>query len=76
MWDLDRSAARGQMACRGLYVFSHDSRLGNAPAQQLLERVAVTRCEGVVAPRSFRDYQVSLAAEALPAGVTLSRLVG
>ena len=31
MWDLDRSAGRGLMSCRGLYVFSHESMLGNAP---------------------------------------------
>ena len=35
MWDIDRSAARGFMALRGLYVFSHESKLGNAPAQAL-----------------------------------------
>ena len=35
MWDLDRSAARGLMACRGLYVFSHENSLGNAPAHRL-----------------------------------------
>ena len=35
MWDLDRSASRGLMACRGLYVFSHESSLGNSPAHRL-----------------------------------------
>src|SRR5207248_866109 len=39
MWDLDRSSSRGMMACRGLYVFTHDNGLGNAPAQSLFERV-------------------------------------
>lgn len=34
MWEIDRSASRGFMATRGLYVFSHDSGLGNAPAHQ------------------------------------------
>ena len=43
MWDLDRSSARGMMACRGLIVFSHESSLGNAPAHQLLERIAIPR---------------------------------
>ena len=41
MWDLDRSASRGLMACRGLYVFSHADKLGNAPAHELFERVSV-----------------------------------
>lgn len=76
MWDLDRSASRGMMACRGLYVFSHEHKLGNAPAHQLLERVQVQRRAGVVAPRSFSDYEVVVADQDLPAGVTLTRLVG
>ncbi|MGV3721867.1 MAG: type I-C CRISPR-associated protein Cas7/Csd2 [Actinomycetota bacterium] len=75
MWDQDRSASRGMMACRGLYVFTHDSALGNAPAHTLFDRVEVKRNEGVDAPRSFKDYSVSVD-EALPAGVTLTRLVG
>ncbi|WP_028559667.1 type I CRISPR-associated protein Cas7 [Paenibacillus pinihumi] len=41
LWDLDHSAARGRMACRGLYVFAHESRLGNAPSSQLFEKVDI-----------------------------------
>jgi CRISPR-associated protein Csd2 len=76
MWDLDRSSSRGMMACRGLYVFSHESSLGNAPAQALFERVGVSRCEGVEAPRCFADYRVEIDEADLPSGVTLTRLVG
>lgn len=76
MWDSDRSASRGMMACRGLYIFSHESSLGNAPAHTLFERIAVARREGVAAPRSFRDYSVSVDADKLPEGVTLTTLVG
>jgi CRISPR-associated protein Csd2 len=75
MWDLDRSASRGMMACRGLYIFSHDSSLGNAPAHKLLERVAVEKRVEVAAPRSFRDYTVSVDEAMLPEQVTLTRLV-
>lgn len=75
MWDLDRSASRGLMSCRGLYIFTHDSPLGKAPAQQLFERIRVPR-SGVEAPRSFADYQVSVNDADLPPGVTLTRLVG
>lgn len=74
MWDLDRSASRGMMACRGLYVFSHDNPLGNAAAHRLFERVAVRRREGVAAPRAFADYEVAVDEVALPEGVTLTRL--
>jgi len=76
MWDLDRSASRGMMACRGLYVFSHDSKLGNAPAQALFERVKVQRKDGVEAPRRFSDYIVTVDNKELPGGVELSRIVG
>lgn len=76
MWDLDRSASRGMMACRGLYVFSHDSDLGNAPAHVLFDRVEVDKRPEVVAPRSFRNYMVALTDADLPTGVTLTRLVG
>jgi len=75
MWDTDRSASRGMMACRGLYVFSHESSLGNAPAHKLLERVSIARRPQVVAPRAFGDYEVQVDVSDLPAGVTLSRLV-
>src|SRR5262249_2822808 len=43
MWEMDRSASRGLMATRGLYVFEHESALGNAPAHELFDRVGVAR---------------------------------
>jgi CRISPR-associated protein Csd2 len=76
MWDHDRSAARGLMSCQGLYVFSHDSSLGNHPAQRLFERIEVERKPEVEAPRKFADYTVTVRDADLPAGVTLTRLVG
>lgn len=74
MWDLDRSASRGMMACRGVYVFSHASKLGNAPAHKLFERVRVTRRPGVEIPRGFDDYAVEIDDADLPGGVTLTGL--
>ena len=76
MWDLDRSSSRGMMACRGLYVFSHESPLGNAPAIALFERVTVQRKEGIEAPRSFGHYVVAVNGDGLPTGVALTALVG
>lgn len=75
MWDLDRSASRGLTACRGLYVFSHSSPLGNAPAHRLLERVRLTRKAEVTVGRAFEDYELIVEDQNLPQGVTLSRLV-
>lgn len=74
MWDLDRSASRGLTACRGLYVFSHEGKLGNAPAHKLLERIQVKRREGVEVARAFTDYQVQINGDDLPAGVQLHTL--
>jgi len=76
MWDLDRSASRGMMACRGLYAFSHEDGLGNAPAHTLFERIKVDRKEGIEAPRSFSHYSVTIDDKTLPENVTLQRLVG
>jgi CRISPR-associated protein Csd2 len=61
------------MTTRGLYVFKHDSELGNAPAHALFERVQVQRNAGVEVPRAFADYAVSVAADHLPNGVTLAQ---
>lgn len=75
MWDFDRSASRGMMAPRGLYVFSHESKLGNAPAHKLFDRIQVKlKVEGSI-PRHFSDYTVTVDDENLPQGVTLTRLI-
>lgn len=71
MFEHDHSAARGQMATRGLYVFKHDGKLGNAPAHELFDRIAVNLNEGVAIPRGFDHYTVTAHRDSLPAGVTL-----
>ena len=76
MFEHDRSAARGEMSTRGLYVFKHDSQLGNAHAHNLFARVQPKLKEGVTVPRDFSDYSVSVDDAGLPAGVTLNKLVG
>ncbi len=73
MFEHDRSAARGEMATRGLYVFKHDSELGNAPAHALFERIQPRMKDGVTVPRSFADYEVTVNETAMPSGVTLMR---
>ncbi len=75
MWDLNRSASRGLAACRGIYVFSHSSKLGNAPAHKLFERIRVAKKKGVDAPRQFSDYTISVDQDGLPEGVKLTELV-
>lgn len=76
MFDHDRSAARGTMTARGLYVFSHDNAFGNAPAHKLTGRVGVQLGADVTGPpRSFGDYVVSVDDDGLPAGITLTKIV-
>jgi len=81
MWEIDRSASRGFMATRGLYVFEHASPLGSTSAHELFDRVSVKPIgsEGdEKPPRSFDDYKSRLNIQDtnLPTGVTLNRLVG
>ena len=77
-WDHDRSAARGEMACRGLYVFTHESKLGNAAAHRLFDLIQTPSSESE-APRSFSDYTVERPPDGqidgVP-GVALTTLVG
>ncbi len=74
MWDFDRSASRGLMAPRGLYVFSHESKLGNAPAHKLFELVTTQLKKPNESPRKFGDYTVVVDEAGMPGGVTLTRL--
>lgn len=74
MFEHDRSAARGEMSTRGLYVFEHASELGNAHAHALFERVRVQRKVDV--PRSFGDYTVEVDAQGLPETVRLIHRLG
>lgn len=72
MYDHDHSAARGKMGARKLYVFKHDSALGNAPALKLFERIIIDRVTDKNVPaRSFADYAISVSKESLPSGVRL-----
>ena len=69
MFEHDRSAARGEMACRGLYVFEHDSKLGNAHAHDLFDRLSVARADGNDAPaRGFGAYSALFDGRALSPG--------
>lgn len=76
MFEHDRSAARGEMSTRGLYVFKHDSELGNAHAHSLFDRIQVKRKSGIEVPRSFTDFDVLVNQNEMPSGVQLIRRVG
>lgn len=71
MFENDRSAARGEMAVRALYIFKHDSEYGNAPSHKLMDLIDITKKEGVKTPRQFDDYMVTIDRAAIPNGVEL-----
>lgn len=75
MFEYDHSAARGNMAVRELIVFKHATELGNAPAYKLFDTVSVKRKEGVIAARSYNDYEVEVAENKLPEGVSCTRMI-
>jgi CRISPR-associated protein Csd2 len=74
MFDHDRSATRGTLSARGLYVFTHADAFGSAPAHRLTERVLAKATRE--APRAFTDYTITVQDADLPAGVTMTRVIG
>lgn len=69
MFENDHSAARGKMCMRKLYVFRHDSELGNSPSHVLFDKISVGLKEDRP-PRSFQDYEITVDKQ-MPEGVTL-----
>lgn len=70
MFENDRSAARGLMTSRKLYVFEHESKLGNAPAHTLFDTVTARKDSDGPA-RAYSDYEIVADKSAVPEGVTL-----
>jgi CRISPR-associated protein Csd2 len=88
MFEHDRSAARGEMAARKLVAFEHSGALGNAPAHELFDRVAIERVsnggayplgdkrlDNLPPARCFPDYRVTVNRENLPDGVVIRELL-
>jgi CRISPR-associated protein Csd2 len=75
MFEHDRAAGRGEMALRGLYVFSHADAFGSAPAHALFDLVTVTRRHEGPA-RSYADYTVAVDEASIPKEVSLTRVTG
>jgi CRISPR-associated protein Csd2 len=79
MFETDRSAARGDMRPRRCIAFKHESKLGNARADQLFDRVEIELKEELKAsqrpPREFSDYSISVDQQGLPNGVSVEEWV-
>ncbi len=76
MFEHDRSAARGEMSTRGLYVFKHDSELGNAPAHALFDRLHIKPKEEGAVARSFDAYGVAFDGQSLAVGQSIQPAPG
>lgn len=74
MFDHDRSAARGMMNTRGLYVFKHENELGKAPAHVLFDLLKIAKKDQTAVARSFADFDISIEQASLPPGVEILRL--
>ena len=69
MFENDHSAARGKMCTRKLYIFKHNSILGNAASHLLFDKIKIREKDNIVVPRSFDDYEIDID-ENMPEGVT------
>lgn len=70
MFEHDHSAARGKMSMRALYLFKHESVIGNAPSGMLFEKISVQAKDFSVPARKYSDYEI-VVDEAMPNGVEL-----
>ncbi len=75
MFEHDRSAARGLMSTQKLFIFKHESPLGNAPAHTLFEKIIITRNDATKPARTFSDYQVVLDRSDLPPGIEIQEMI-
>lgn len=79
MFEIDRSAARGEMRPVHCIAFKHDSMLGNARADELFSRVGYTLKPEVRSenrpPRSFDDYQPVINLDDPPSGISVETWV-
>jgi CRISPR-associated protein Csd2 len=88
MYEHDRSASKGLMSVREpIFVFKHEgtdsnleqraqqAKLGCAPAHRLFDLIEVKKKQGVDAPRSFTNYDVSFHSSRVPKGVRAGFLV-
>ncbi len=71
MFEHDHSASRGKMATRKLFVFEHETALGNAPSHKLFDLIKIEKKDKFKPSRCFGDYEVNVDKDNLPNGVKL-----
>lgn len=70
MFEYDRSASRGLMTVRGLYIWKHNNKLGCCSSNKLFETLTVKKHVNGCA-KSFNDYTIEVDNNNLPEGVEL-----
>ncbi|MDU7474719.1 MAG: type I-C CRISPR-associated protein Cas7/Csd2 [Paenibacillus macerans] len=75
MFDHDHSASRGKMSARKLFVFKHETELGNAPAAVLFDLIKARLLDESVPPREFKHYDVTVDKGNVPSGVELIEML-
>ena len=73
MFEIDRSASRGQMTPCDLVVFKHKDALGNAPAHKLQARITANLIDESRPARNISDYKISVDESDLNASVEVLR---
>ena len=71
MFEHDRSAARGLMGTRKLFIFEHSSKMGDISVQKLFNSITIKRKDENKPARNFNDYTVSVNEEVIPPNVKL-----
>jgi len=74
MFEHDHSSARGKMSVRKMWVFKHNSELGNAPANKLFDSITIKCKDEQMPTRSFSDYKIEKIG-AMPTGVKIEELL-
>ena len=75
MFEIDHSAARGNMSVRELIVFMHSTEFGDCPAYKLFDSVEIKKKDGVGAARRFSDYAVTIHEDQIPDSVEVIRKI-
>ena len=75
MFELNRSASRSGMVLRKLYLFRHADKYGKAPAHVIFDTIKFQKHFEGPYPTSYADYEITVDEDAIPEGVTLTKVV-
>lgn len=59
MFEMDRSASRGEMGPKELLIFKHESKLGNVNAHRLFDKLSIKQRDASKPPRVISDYEIT-----------------